>query len=282
MANIPIPTHLEQDAAGSGDLPTYEDLAQQNGPNSRFGRWRGWVEKRAAERYADVTSDERVRRRARGWGKGVNQQDELTQENTPSILSRESDWSESTIQALPTEPPSYIPDDSELSPSPSLPAPGEPIPASHLRLFNFGSRFLPHTTSQIRCLLPILGDRLLLIGHDEGLSVLNIFPNGDSPDASFADAKMKSIWEGEGVYQLELLETQNAENFTPSGVVLALVGSEPQSPSAKDPEVSRSIRMYNLASLISLARWAVTQSVCYYSTLPQHCLLIRETGCYPR
>ncbi len=35
MANIPIPTHLEQDAAGSGDLPTYEDLAQQNGPNSR-------------------------------------------------------------------------------------------------------------------------------------------------------------------------------------------------------------------------------------------------------
>ncbi len=186
-----------------------------------------------------------------------------------------------------------------MSPSLSLPAPGEPIPASHLRLFNFGSRFLPHTTSQIRCLLPILGDRLLLIGHDEGLSVLNIFPNGDSPDASFTDAKVKAIWEGEGcvcvsidwpvhakyfvsVYQLELLETQNAENFTPSGVVLALVGSEPQSPSAKDPEVSRSIRMYNLASLISLARWAVTQSVCYYPTLPQHCLLIRETGCYPR
>lgn len=33
MANIP--THPEQDAAGGGDLPTYEDLAQQNGPNSR-------------------------------------------------------------------------------------------------------------------------------------------------------------------------------------------------------------------------------------------------------
>lgn len=230
----------------------------------------------------------------------IQQRDDVFYEGTPSILSRESDFSESTLQALPavTVPSSYIPDRSESPPS-SLPVPGEPVPASHLRLFNFGSRFLPHTTSQIRCLLPILGDRLLLIGHDEGLSVLNVFPNGDSPDASFADAKVKAIWEGEGyvvcslkrfvihandvvsVYQLELLETQNAENYTPSGVVLALVGSEPQSPSARDPEVTRSIRMYNLASLISLARWAVTQTVCCYKTLPQN-LLKRETGCHPR
>jgi hypothetical protein len=44
-------THLEQDVAASDtngdDLPTYDDLAQQNGPNSRFGRWRGWIEKRS-------------------------------------------------------------------------------------------------------------------------------------------------------------------------------------------------------------------------------------------
>lgn len=124
---------------------------------------------------------------------------ELEDESTPSILSRESDFSESTLQALPAEPPSYIPEHSESPPlSSSLPAPGEKVPASHLRLFNFGSRFLPHTFSQIRCLLPILGDRLLLIGHDEGLSVLNVFPTGDAPDASFADAKVKPIWEGEG------------------------------------------------------------------------------------
>lgn len=72
------------------------------------------------------------------------------------------------------------------------------------------------------------------------------------------------------VYQLELLESQNAEDYTPSGVVLALVGTEPQTPSTKDPEVSRSIRMYNLASLISLARWAVTQPVCHYSNKKVH------------
>jgi hypothetical protein len=52
----------------------------------RFGRWRGWIEKRsvslsmvslciyltsavyrAAERYADITPEERDRRRERGW-----------------------------------------------------------------------------------------------------------------------------------------------------------------------------------------------------------------------
>lgn len=57
--------HLEQDTddpTNEGGLPTYDDLAAQNGPNSRwiyyrlvtysintgarFGRWRGWIEKR--------------------------------------------------------------------------------------------------------------------------------------------------------------------------------------------------------------------------------------------
>lgn len=58
---------VEQDSQGPGDdLPTYDDLAAQSGPNSRlvasecmysrhgclfsissrFGRWKGWIEKR--------------------------------------------------------------------------------------------------------------------------------------------------------------------------------------------------------------------------------------------
>jgi hypothetical protein len=28
--------HLEQDEGGSGDLPTYDDLAEESGPNSRY------------------------------------------------------------------------------------------------------------------------------------------------------------------------------------------------------------------------------------------------------
>lgn len=67
MADYP-----EQDEVGGGGLPTYEDLAAQKGPNSRFGRWKGWVEKRAAERFVDLTPEERARRRERGWGEGVN------------------------------------------------------------------------------------------------------------------------------------------------------------------------------------------------------------------
>ncbi|KAJ7506648.1 hypothetical protein B0H11DRAFT_238508 [Mycena galericulata] len=63
--------HIEQDRdlpLDGDDLPTYDDLAAQQGPNSRFGRWRGWIEKRAAERYMTITPEERARRRERGWG----------------------------------------------------------------------------------------------------------------------------------------------------------------------------------------------------------------------
>ena len=79
----------------------------------------------------------------------------------------------------------------------------ETITPSHLRLYNFGSRFLPHTTFPIRCLLPLSNHHLLLIGHDNGLSVLNMFPSDFSEDDEEnekgpADAEVKHIWVGEG------------------------------------------------------------------------------------
>ena len=63
------------------------------------------------------------------------------------------------------------------------------------------------------------------------------------------------------VYQLELLELEDTGGVTPQGVVLALVGSEPEASSSKDQEPLRTLRMHNLASLTSLARWAITQKV---------------------
>ena len=66
------------------------------------------------------------------------------------------------------------------------------------------------------------------------------------------------------VYQLELLEFQDTGDGTPHGVVLALVGTENESASAKAGDVTRVVRMYNLSSLTSLARWATTQTVRYY------------------
>ena len=84
-------------------------------------------------------------------------------------------------------------------PAPLIPDAIEP---SRLKVYNFGSRFLPHTTSPIRCLLPLGNHHLLLIGHDKGLSVLDMFPSDWSDEDSMPkgppDAEARLIWEGEG------------------------------------------------------------------------------------
>ena len=83
-----------------------------------------------------------------------------------------------------------------------IPSRGEVLSPSHLTLHQFGSRFLPHTTSPMRCLLPILNDTLLLIGHDDGLSVLNMFPKEWTENGLVehgpSDAQIHHIWVGEG------------------------------------------------------------------------------------
>lgn len=71
----------------------------------------------------------------------------------------------------------------------------------------------------------------------------------------------KSYPHSGSVYQMSILEVENTGEGTPQGVVLVLVGPEPCSPSFKDQESLRTLRMYNLASLTSLAKWAVAQKV---------------------
>jgi hypothetical protein len=91
---------------------------------------------------------------------------------------------------------------------PSQPIAGESLRPTHLGLHQLGSRFLPHTTSPIRALLPLLGDRLLLIGHDDGLSVLNMFPQ-EWTDIGLqtrgpGEAEVHAIWTGERSLVLKL------------------------------------------------------------------------------
>lgn len=265
---------LEQDVGGGeGDsLPTYENLAQAHGPNSRFGRWKGWVEKRAAERYADITPDELERRRRRGWGEGTA--DVPVPQDGPSTTSTSGPSSTAPLQlrtdfdhdTLPPIQPDGIPSppiqpDAILEYDPSQPVVGESLRPAHLGLHQLGSRFLPHTTSPIRALLPLLGDRFLLIGHDDGLSVLNMFPQEWS-DAGLqtrgpGEATAHPIWTGAGVFQMSLLEVEDIGESTPQGVALFLVGCEPEN--GKEQESMRILRMYNLASLISLAKWAISR-----------------------
>ncbi|KAJ7784135.1 hypothetical protein B0H16DRAFT_1491435 [Mycena metata] len=239
---------VEQDrlppTLGEDDLPTYDDLAAQEGPNSRFGRWRGWIEKRAAERYLTITPEERARRRERGWGN--EEMDELDPEPLTPTVARLSVQTKNLRMSTLSEPPS--------PPLPPLPAVSNPLRPSHLKLHHFGSRFLPHSTTPIRCLLPLHGERLLLLGTDEGLAVLDMYPQewddkGNIEMKGPEDAAVRAIWTGESVFQMSILEIENA-----SGVVLMLVGPEPESPIA---ESARTVRMYNLASLLSLAKWAV-------------------------
>jgi hypothetical protein len=58
---------------------------------------------------------------------------------------------------------------------------------------------------------------------------------------------------------MSLLELESATERGLDGVVLALVGGDPLSP--REGDGGRVIRMYNLASLISLAKWAMSDRV---------------------
>jgi len=105
-------------------------------------------------------------------------------------------------ETLIAQPPNYatVSDPSNPSPAPP-PITGELLAPSHLRVSQFGSRFLPHSTAPIRCVLPLLADRFVLIGHDDGLSMLNMFPKEWTDDGLSdngpASAQARVIWEGE-------------------------------------------------------------------------------------
>ena len=125
---------------------------------------------------------------------------------------------------------------------------------------------------------------MILVGHDVGLSVLDMFPqewndHGEIITKGPDEAQCRPIWLGEtcvmlcflllntiennahSVFQLSILETEDIGNGTPQGVVLAIVGPSQSSVSGKDTETTRVARMYNLASLISLARWTLANKV---------------------
>ncbi|CAE6468462.1 unnamed protein product [Rhizoctonia solani] len=226
-------------------LPTYESLeARERGPNSRFGRWQAWVEKRAAERYAD---DPQRRHQSSGWGPTSEATEQPERPDQP-------------------EPPAYsLPSERLATPPPTSAPVTRPI-ARCLSVVHFGSRFIPHSNSPIAALLPIgADDRFLLIGTERGLAVLDVVPafHGaptSNPARILEEAKPRDIWTGEGVWQMALLESQDMGGSNPQGTVLALVGAEANETAVdrKGSEPLRTIRMYNLASLTSLVKWSVT------------------------
>ena len=69
---------------------------------------------------------------------------------------------------------------------------------------------------------------------------------------------------------MSILEIESIGEGTPQGVVLVLVGPEVESP--RDQESFRTLRMYNLASLISLAMYTISQEV----HLPGICIAMSD------
>ncbi|QRW01898.1 hypothetical protein RhiLY_00895 [Ceratobasidium sp. AG-Ba] len=235
----------ESNANAQGDdgkeLPTYQALAaREGGPNSRFGRWQAWVEKRAAERYAD---DPQRSRQNSGWGPTVD---------TPEA----------------PQPPAYSAPPEQIRVQTPAPPPVTRAIARCLSVAHFGSRFIPHSHTPIEALLPLgLDDRFILLGTQRGLAVLDILPSLHGAQSTPATARVleaatpHDVWTGEGVWQLAMLETQDTGGSSPQGTVLALVGAEVNEHTVdrKGMEPTRTIRMYNLASLTSLVKWCVTR-----------------------
>ncbi|KAG8802115.1 hypothetical protein FRB91_010667 [Serendipita sp. 411] len=215
------------------ELPTYGDLEEQerSNPNSRFGRWRSWIEKRAAERYNDMTEEERFRQRERGWGESIDT--DVTDQAPPSMAAIAS------------------PTSAQLS--------AQRIGDTRLSIYEFGSRFIPHSASPIRSLISLLDDRYLLLGGPDGLGFLDVFPenqlmaaDSDSIVHPLEGAKRRDIWTGEAIYQMEVVESYSDHQGGLQGVLLALVGPDE---TEQDKDSIRSVRMYNMASVYSLVRW---------------------------
>lgn len=127
-------------------------------------------------------------------GFSANQMFADSSNQTPTQLRIQTNFSDGVVPDTP----------SGMPPLPASPAPLQPelLLPSHLKLYHFGSRFLPHTTSPIRCHLPILNHRLILLGHDDGLSVIDMFPSEWTEQGLLekgpTDAEARAIWHGEG------------------------------------------------------------------------------------
>ena len=75
---------------------------------------------------------------------------------------------------------------------------GEALPPSHLTLHTFGSRFLPHSELPILSFLPLFDDEKLLIGHMDGLTLLDMAPEETSSELDLKEPRRRDVWHGEG------------------------------------------------------------------------------------
>lgn len=149
---------------------------------------------------------------------------DVAQETPPPAAELEPSYQANTIQPQPPpnlgDAPAYTParNPSVISVartfastnSPTAPlAVGQSLEPCQLALQNFGSRFLPHSKTPITAALPLMGDRYLLIGHEEGLDVLDMMPE-DSYEGNPRDARTRAVWRGERRVMLTVCSVSRA------------------------------------------------------------------------
>jgi len=65
---------------------------------------------------------------------------------------------------------------------------------------------------------------------------------------------------------MSILESEDHGYGTPQGVVLMIVGPALEyATTSKESELMKTARMYNLGSLISLARWTIAQKARFFN-----------------
>ncbi|KAG0149703.1 hypothetical protein CROQUDRAFT_653260 [Cronartium quercuum f. sp. fusiforme G11] len=241
-------------------LPTYAELRDQEG--HRFGRWRGWIEKRARERMSERTEERReAEAQGRKFGTGWDLPDShsspdsnlqintrqqfhnLSLDRNPSIISSQN---EHAAFARSTNNKGCKTASSSTQLRPILePGPGAVKLTPSTSVHQIGSRFLPQFNSQPLCAIPLplnnpnlLADgrrmeRFLLVGTVDGLYVCDLVPalshTVKTDSVSSTDSKIYKVWGGLGIHQLEIaVEGPTPDSHRPtatgglSGIVIAL------------------------------------------------------------
>ncbi|PLW45917.1 hypothetical protein PCASD_08639 [Puccinia coronata f. sp. avenae] len=273
-------------------LPTYGELKSQEG--HRFGRWRGWIEKRARERIEERTIDrEEAERQGRPFGTGWDlpqlnlskNQSQLPPMNRNSSIISARDERAAFKSASRNHRDAFFKhqkgkfDGSTSSHRPNLePGPGAVKLTPSTSIHQIGSRFLPQFASQPLCAIPLPliktrhhypstteppAERFLLVGTIDGLYVCDLMPSLSSTVkkdmVSPTDSKIYQLWQGLGVHQLEIAveDTPHSTNTSVPGIVIALTSSSNESstsPVGMDG-VTKSIKMWPLQSMINLVKF---------------------------
>lgn len=159
------------------------------------------------------------------------------------------------------------------------PGPGAINLTPSTSVHQIGSRFLPQFNSQPLCAVPLplnhpnlLADgrrveRFLLVGTTDGLYVCDLVPalshTIKTDSVSSTDCKIYKIWDGMGIYQLEIAveepnhkeKTSNATGAV-SGILIALTTQlSDLTLDTNTDGLSKSVKMWPLQSMINLVKF---------------------------